>query len=257
DKVDLNTQSNICFVEGINGEQLPTSTAFKNFLTWYELEIAADSGEREYIDATEGGARIKGTTIMPLREVIEKYCIQPVPHLSQIVPEGEFDAEKYRRAYEELEKLNQVFDNIRAEANRQILRLDKLENKIVKNKGNLSPTDLEKIYKVLNKAKKLEDLILYNDIARTLFQAPLMMAAAQVRMLGNEINTQNTIKNLKIQKKMVASVIVGCYSVQNSLLQIIKGMKNEELIGHKEEEGRENDDELGAKSYAGNLGNCQ
>jgi len=255
DKVDLNNRPDICFVEGINGEQLPTSNAFKNFLTWYELEIAADSGEREYLDATEGGARIKGTTIMPLQEVIEKYCSQPVPHLSQIVPEGQFNAEKYRRAYEELEKLNQVFDNIRTEASRHILRLDKLENKVVKNKEKLSPKNLEKVYKVLKKVKKVEELILHNDIARTLFQAPLMMAGTQVRMLGNEINTQNAKRNLKIQKKMVASVIIGCYSVQNSLLQIMEEMKNEELIGHKEEGGK--NDGLGAKSYAGNLGNCQ
>lgn len=226
DKINAKEKPGICYVKGINGEDLPTNEAFKNFLTWYELQIAKDSSNREYIDATEGGALINGTKLMTLREMIDKYCIKENSRLNEILPEGKFDKNKYDRAIEEIEKLFKAFDEIRKEAGLQILRLDKLEKKTIKEKKKLNNNDTEKIMNVLNKASKLEKLILGNDITRTFFQAPLMMAASEVRMLGNELNIDTIKSNVKIQKRMVASILGGCYAVQKSLLEINNNMKS-------------------------------
>ncbi|QXM05172.1 motility associated factor glycosyltransferase family protein [Crassaminicella indica] len=226
-KVDTTNNQQITFVKGIDGEMLPTSHAFKQFLTWFELEIGKDNGTREYIDATEGGAYISGTKIMTLKETIEKYCNEKVIPLHEKVPKSEKSEEKYDRAIIEVEKLIEKFQQIKKEANLQILRLDKLQTKVIRNKKDFKMKDKEKIYKVLNQGKEIEDLILKHDIARTLFQAPFMMAATKVRMLGNEASYENMKENVQIQKKMVASFIVGCYSVIEVLIDVLQKMKKE------------------------------
>ena len=81
DGVEIKEQVNIdrerdkyLFVEGVNGKMLPTTPTLKNFLVWFEMEIAKDNSQRKYIDATEGGALIRGTELMTLERVIELYC---------------------------------------------------------------------------------------------------------------------------------------------------------------------------------------
>lgn len=216
----------LTYVKSINGEMLPTNQAFKNFHTWFELQIAQDQTDRLYIDASEGGAYIEGTKIIPLQEVIDQFCQSEILPLYDNVPTEQDEVSKYHHALKEVEDLVHYFDVIRKEANRHILRLDKIQNKVIQKKKTLKKSEIEKVYKVLNQGKVLEDLILQNDIARTLFQAPLMMAATKVRMLGNEIEFKNIVENVEIQKRMVAAIILGSYSVMNALLDIITQLKD-------------------------------
>ncbi|MCF6465086.1 motility associated factor glycosyltransferase family protein [Clostridium sp. Cult2] len=225
DEINIKKKPDVVYVKGVNGETLPTNAAFKNFLTWYEIQVAEDNSGREYIDATEGGALINGTKLMTLREVIDKYCLKEISRLNDIIQEGKFNIDKYNIAIEEIEKLFKTFDEIRTEAGLQILRLNNLEKKTIKDKKKLSNNDMEKIMKVLNKASKLENFILGNDITRTFFQAPLMMAASKVRMLGNQLTSETLKTNVTIQKRMVASIIGGCYAIQQSILEIVNNMK--------------------------------
>ena len=68
-------------VEGNYEEKVPTRLDFKLFIDWYNMFI---EGCKEYdenfrvINATEGGAKIKNTEIMTLREAIEQECTQEV-----------------------------------------------------------------------------------------------------------------------------------------------------------------------------------
>ncbi len=58
-------------VRDIFGRSLITLTNFESFQTRFEAEISKT--EATVIDATEGGARIRGTQVMKLREVIARY----------------------------------------------------------------------------------------------------------------------------------------------------------------------------------------
>ncbi|QIB27503.1 motility associated factor glycosyltransferase family protein [Caloranaerobacter azorensis] len=64
-------------IEDIYGNKVYTSKVWLSFLRWFELYIR-ENPEKEYIDATEGGAKIKGTNIMTLNEAIEKYCTEEI-----------------------------------------------------------------------------------------------------------------------------------------------------------------------------------
>jgi hypothetical protein len=64
-------------IKDINGEDVWTRDDFYLFLEWFNkfIKDLKDNGNQtEFIDATEGGARIEGTEIMTLKEVINLYC---------------------------------------------------------------------------------------------------------------------------------------------------------------------------------------
>lgn len=64
-------------VEDIYGNPIKTRYDWYIYIRWFEDAVDLFEGE-EVIDATEGGAKIKGTTIMTLNEAIDKYCLKQV-----------------------------------------------------------------------------------------------------------------------------------------------------------------------------------
>jgi hypothetical protein len=65
-------------VEGIDGKPVYTDRVLLSFLTWFEREIEKYPNI-EFINATEGGAKISGTRIMTLKQVLSTYCKEALP----------------------------------------------------------------------------------------------------------------------------------------------------------------------------------
>jgi hypothetical protein len=61
----------IVMVPDIHGNPMPTYRSFFEFLKWFNKQISLT--EARVIDATEGGARIDGATIMKLSDAIDEY----------------------------------------------------------------------------------------------------------------------------------------------------------------------------------------
>lgn len=61
-------------VENIYGEKIMTRHEWYDFLRWFEDAIYVVGDKMKVIDATEGGAKIKGTEILTLEDAIAKYC---------------------------------------------------------------------------------------------------------------------------------------------------------------------------------------
>lgn len=61
-------------VLGNDGTQLDSLDTWLGMLKRFEYDIAKLGPETKVINATEGGAKINGAEVMPLREVIDKYC---------------------------------------------------------------------------------------------------------------------------------------------------------------------------------------
>ncbi len=66
-------------VESIDGGKVFTRRDFHSMLTCYQIMIEQLGGKFKVIDATEGGALIPGTDIMPFNEVINHYLTQNYP----------------------------------------------------------------------------------------------------------------------------------------------------------------------------------
>ncbi len=64
-------------IDDIFGHKVKTLTNFESFQTRFEVEVAATP--QRVIDATEGGARIRGTDVMKLREVIARFLPRNAP----------------------------------------------------------------------------------------------------------------------------------------------------------------------------------
>jgi len=69
----------VVYVENNEGKMIPTTQLWVDFKQGLERKIALHL-DKKIINATEGGARIEGTTCIPLHEVIQQYCIKPLPY---------------------------------------------------------------------------------------------------------------------------------------------------------------------------------
>ncbi|WAM37250.1 motility associated factor glycosyltransferase family protein [Caldicellulosiruptor acetigenus] len=96
-EIRIEGNPNLLYVDGIMGDKVVTDYSLYNFLRWFERRIIYDNSGRLYINATEGGANIKGTIPMKLSEVIDSYFAQATSI------EG--------KKKEELEKRFKVVDN--------------------------------------------------------------------------------------------------------------------------------------------------
>lgn len=56
-------------------DMIETRGDFYIYLLWFNQAIKDIKGHIEVINATEGGARIEGTEVIPLKEAIQKYCV--------------------------------------------------------------------------------------------------------------------------------------------------------------------------------------
>jgi hypothetical protein len=65
-------RDHLIWIEGQNGGRVPTSPTLYNVLRWFEAAISG-AKNRTYINATEGGAKIKGTKVLTLKEAIVRY----------------------------------------------------------------------------------------------------------------------------------------------------------------------------------------
>jgi hypothetical protein len=65
-------------VDGLNGEKVQTDNKMLTYLHWFEERIAALGGTRTVINATEGGALIRGTTPLTLQEALSRFCQEDI-----------------------------------------------------------------------------------------------------------------------------------------------------------------------------------
>ncbi len=70
-------EDGIRMIEDIHGNRIKTRHDWYIYLQWFVHSIESVP-EIEVIDATEGGARIKGTKLMTLKNVIDQFCIKNI-----------------------------------------------------------------------------------------------------------------------------------------------------------------------------------
>lgn len=68
------SENKLVKVKGIHGEELYTGWDMYAYIIWYQELIANNKDTLHIIDATEGGALIRGTEIMDLKDAIQEYC---------------------------------------------------------------------------------------------------------------------------------------------------------------------------------------
>lgn len=151
----INTSKKNYFkVEDIYGEMIWTRTDMDSFRKWFERQIIRYS-ELKVIDATEGGAKIQGTEIISLEQVIERECehLEVVDFnkiMDELVPH--FTAEELEQVKKQLFNIPNELNVIKEVLEKGFMQYDELENLA---KNGLSNT--EKIEELINEIKKTTD----------------------------------------------------------------------------------------------------
>jgi hypothetical protein len=142
---------NFFYVKANDGDQLITDRSFYQFLLFFEDWIEKYP-EREYINATEGGAYIKGTKLMTLREVLDQYC-QKTVNVQEVIREAQdsFTMPSMEPILEKLELRLKDTNKIIAEANQAIKRLKQLEKACEDRQGKKMQQHLKAVNKIYKK----------------------------------------------------------------------------------------------------------
>lgn len=149
-------------VEGNVEEKVPTRGDFKIYLDWYGKYIQAIHNTNpavRVINATEGGAKIKGTEIMTLHDAIEQECTREVDIqecMSRLEPMLEEEAHK--EAIEYLRTIPNKFGKLSKDAKKArglYVKLDKLCDR--------NHMDSKEYLSLLKKIKKINQEIESNE----------------------------------------------------------------------------------------------
>lgn len=107
--------------EGIDGSTVFTNSPMYSMKVWFEQRLVNASDGTMTIDATEGGARISGTTIMTLKEALETYCRESFNPYDTIMSVHRAQKERLRDGGVE-QRLHDIFIDLR-EQTRAVGRL--------------------------------------------------------------------------------------------------------------------------------------
>lgn len=91
-------------VEGNVEEKVYTTPDFYAYLRWFEMAVAHYYEGEEVINATEGGAKIKGMKVMSLKDALELYCNENAYDFKKMFDEVPYfiTEERYQEAYDYL-----------------------------------------------------------------------------------------------------------------------------------------------------------
>jgi len=213
------------WVEGYNGEKLPSTRIWKNFLTWFETEISQT--DVRCIDATEGGARIRGTEIMTLREVIDTYCTnkEEIIPLNSLVKKkkGSINTE-LATVFTAFHNLIEHFEYLADNAEKGLQRLERIQERTDFEKAN--SRKLIKVLDRMRKNEKIVKMIFENKISVMCFQTMIFLANKQLNDLGDKLTPENVQKNILIQRWFLERVWKVSEKIVNELEDILNQTKN-------------------------------
>lgn len=201
----------IMYTEGYYGGQVATTSTWLMFKYWYEAEIGKHN--LQVINATEGGAKIENTISMGLKEAIDKYCVNDIENIKEVVnqlPTYQIDKAKL---LSKLQKEVQLFKDLIKMSKQYMDFLDNLniDKQIFLKKSGFIIKQLEK----------------YDEYVSQLYQHPLCVHNMQAMIIKTQwdliaveevVSVENLLKKRDIQTKMVISVI----SISEQILQAIQ-----------------------------------
>lgn len=156
----FNEEETIKTVEGIDGNPVKTRADWDNYRIWFEEAIIIKP-KIKVIDATEGGAKIKGAKIETLKEAIDHYCTEEIAldTLNREMPNS-LNEQQLKDTYtyieeqvEDLSHIKKIIDEIIETCNRVLSLMKKnpyanIENfskKIMKNNDRLVKYDIMRL----------------------------------------------------------------------------------------------------------------
>lgn len=140
------------YVEDIYGNQLMTFVNFKIYKDWFETRIK-NNEELEVLNATEGGANIKGAENVTLKEAIDRYCVNELG-INLLEIDDLFSDEELELYYGELLKLESRCDQLENVFNEGISAYDRLHSRL--EEGTLDSAEYGRINKIIDRVNSVD-----------------------------------------------------------------------------------------------------
>ena len=230
EKMPERDTSGMIMVKGNYQEKVPTLPNLKIYLDWFDMYVEGAKKHQDIrvINATEGGAFIKGTEIMPLREAIAETCQEERNYAEKIAGmEPDFTPEEQERAFTYLGGISKEFAEI--EKNAGLLKgAYKKLGKLAAG-GNMTKDGcLKHLRRIKKLAKKCQKSHLYQLIDVTMSSAEyVVLSEYYYEEEDNEKDMQETARKGVIYSE----VFQMCAGLLKELA--------EEYLGHIEEKGTE------------------
>ena len=171
---------------------VPTREDFDNYRKWFEEFIEYWKGIKDvqFINATEGGALIKGTQIMTLKDAISLYCTETVDIKSCIAQlKPVFSEEEQKKIVNYYVETPQKIEQIIKLAQKAQKLYKKIHTMCLNNNTNMS--DYVKITKQLKKiTRNIESNPNYQIISETMAVADQIILSSQYFEFGSFIENE-------------------------------------------------------------------
>lgn len=218
EKMDIIDTSNYIMVEGNCEEKVPTREDLKIYLNWYNkyIEGCSKRSNLHVINATEGGAKIKNTEIMTLKEAVKRECKKEVD-IKQCLDKLEtvFNKGQQETAKDYFRHIPNELYNIKNEA-RGLCDLYSRLDMVCKNKAN-KEKELKKILKNIEKnTENIEKNNCFQIISMTLTNGEYIIKNEQYMYKENE---SDEIKEISRKGKIYAELIEECASLYKELAE--------------------------------------
>ena len=220
-KETLRTGKDILIVEDIYGNPVSTYEIYNMFRDWFEKQTELYP-ELKVIDATEGGAKIRGTEISTLKEVIEKYCTKELPyHMYDCLKEKkEVDKEKIvNNILKDSKDVIQLLKKTYKMADEHNHRLKRL---MERNLDTMSQEKLNDVLLKISKGDKVVQYIVGESKIVQYFQAIIIDTVIYVKKIGNKCTPDNVRRNLILQKNLMEMIMNTCLLVTEEFDQLIE-----------------------------------
>lgn len=211
----MNEEYGAEMVDGVNGEKVKSRYDWLIYKDWFEESIKV-LPDIDVIDATEGGALIKGSKVMKLSEVIEEYCIGTFDFekiLSQKKPT--FNAEEYEKVKDILFHLEKEFVGIQQKARDGKSAQEALIKMI--HSGKTSEQKEEKYLKVIRKTNNFISKQKANELLDSYATGSITEKMQGINSMTNDAD-ENMIQTLEISKVVYEAMI----DAVNDLTPVLK-----------------------------------
>jgi hypothetical protein len=190
-------------VEGIDGNPVRSRYDWNEFLIWFK-DVIILHPELKVIDTKDRGAKIQGTEIMPLKDVIDLYCTKGINTDQSIENKHSFDTEDLTKIKAYFEKSENDIETILKKA-KEALKICNIQIR----EYTKRPEDTELTRKNYRKISRINDLIKKKPSYYLLDSYITSLAANDISKLYNFTDDMNNDKiETYIKSKKIYDAII-------------------------------------------------
>lgn len=214
------------WTEDIYGNQVKTTAVFNLFRQYFEYQT--QENDNLLIDATEGGAKIRGTKIMTFRDAIDQYCTgvkekNMNEYLKDIPWSNQKAIEKYEEIIVSAKEFIAVIEDLEEKMRVHVSKIQKY------NRYDFEHASREELVQCVLEMQEGNDLITYvteqhRDLA-TFFGHVYKSAIMKVKKLGNELTAKAVEENWEIQIRLIYLMQIICKTVKEKYQEMIAFME--------------------------------